>query len=62
MTKDLTAPNEGFVLHTNTERNVFLSDVLLKWACLAMNIVTIGLHPSTWNILEKYLLKKIKQI
>lgn len=57
MTKELTALNEGFVLHTNTETNVFSLNVLLKWACLAMNTVINDLHPCTIDLPGKVPLK-----
>lgn len=62
MTKELTELNEGFVLRTNTETNVFPLNVLLKWACLAMSTVVNDLHPCTTSFLEKFLLKQMKQI
>ena len=53
MTIELTALNEGFVLHTNTETNVFPSHVLLKWACLAVNTIINDLHPCTIDLPAK---------
>lgn len=53
MTKELTALSEGFVLHTDTETNVFPSSVLLKWACLAMNTIINDLHPCTTDLPRK---------
>ncbi|XP_009694665.1 PREDICTED: gamma-aminobutyric acid receptor subunit beta-2 [Cariama cristata] len=50
MTKEFTALIEGFVLCTNTETNVFPSDVLLKWACLATSTVINDLHPRTIDL------------
>lgn len=50
MTKELTALNEGFVLHTSTETNVFPLNGLLKWACLAVNTVINDFHPCTIDL------------